>query len=82
MDAVIYAAQISSSFFSSLAIAVEGFLDLFIDSNSDNSGNDDDTRAACQRRSDAFKAYGVALQHCGGSVARMQQCKTRFSDLG
>ena len=43
MDAVIYAAQISSSFFSSLAIAVEGFLDLFIDSNSDNSGNDDDT---------------------------------------
>mmetsp|Transcript_5783 Transcript_5783/g.9895 ORF Transcript_5783/g.9895 Transcript_5783/m.9895 type:complete len:863 (+) Transcript_5783:104-2692(+) len=43
MDAVIYAAQISSSFFSSLAIAVEGFLDLFIDSNTDNSGNDDDT---------------------------------------
>mmetsp|Transcript_20347 Transcript_20347/g.42699 ORF Transcript_20347/g.42699 Transcript_20347/m.42699 type:complete len:867 (+) Transcript_20347:67-2667(+) len=43
MDAVIYAAQISSSFFSSLAIAVEGFLDLFIDSNSENSGNDDDT---------------------------------------
>lgn len=43
MDAVIYAAQLSSSFFSSLAIAVEGFLDLFIDSNTDNSGNDDDT---------------------------------------
>ncbi len=43
MDAVIYAAQISSSFFSSLAIAVEGFLDLFIDSNADSSGNDDDT---------------------------------------
>jgi len=43
MDAVIYAAQISSSFFSSLAVAVEGFLDLFIDSNTENSGNDDDT---------------------------------------
>lgn len=43
MDAVIYAAQISSSFFSSLATAVEGFLDLFIDSNTENSGNDDDT---------------------------------------
>ncbi|KAL7540614.1 hypothetical protein ACHAXR_010251 [Thalassiosira sp. AJA248-18] len=42
MDSVIYAAQISSSFFSSLAIAVEGFLDLFIDSNTDNSGKDDD----------------------------------------
>ena len=41
MDAVIYAAQISSSFFSSLAVAVEGFLDLF-DSNTENS-NDDDT---------------------------------------
>ena len=43
MDAVIYAAQISSSFFSSLAVAVEEFLDLFIvvDSNSDNSGDDD-----------------------------------------
>lgn len=43
MDAVIYAAQISSSFFSSLATAVEGFLDLFIDPNTDNGGNDDDT---------------------------------------
>ena len=43
MDAVIYAAQISSSFFSSLATAVEGFLDLFIDSNADSLGNDDDT---------------------------------------
>ena len=43
MDAVIYAAQISSSFFSSLAIAVEGFLDLFIDSNMENISNDDDT---------------------------------------
>lgn len=41
MDAVIYAAQISSSFFSSLAVAVEGFLDLFIDSNTDKL--DDDT---------------------------------------
>jgi hypothetical protein len=43
MDAVIYAAQLSSSFFSSLAVAVEGFLDLFIvvDSNSDNGGDDD-----------------------------------------
>jgi hypothetical protein len=40
---VIYAAQISSSFFSPLATAVEGFLDLFIDSNTENSGNDDDT---------------------------------------
>lgn len=44
MDAVIYAAQISSSFFSSLAVAVEGFLDLFIETNADsNTGNDDDT---------------------------------------
>ena len=42
MDAVIYAAQISSSFFSSLAIAVEGFLDLFIP-NTENGSNDDDT---------------------------------------
>ncbi|KAL3823421.1 hypothetical protein ACHAXA_004296 [Cyclostephanos tholiformis] len=42
MDAVIYAAQLSSSFFSSLASSVEGFLDLF-DSTAENSGNDDDT---------------------------------------
>jgi hypothetical protein len=42
MDAVIYAAQISSSFFSSLATSVEGFLDLF-DSSPENSGVDDDT---------------------------------------
>lgn len=43
MDAVIYAAQISSSFFSSLAYAVEGFLDLFIDANTGSgSGHDDD----------------------------------------
>ena len=38
MDAVIYAAQISSSFFSSLAGSVEGFLDLFVD----GGGGDDD----------------------------------------
>jgi hypothetical protein len=44
MDAVIYAAQLSSSFFSSLAIAVEGFLDLFMDPDADKSnGNDDNT---------------------------------------
>jgi len=43
MDAVIYAAQISSSFFSALAVAVEGFLDLFIDPDKDAGGNDDDT---------------------------------------
>ncbi len=44
MDAVIYAAQLSSSFFSSLAMAVEGFLDLFMDPDADkSSGNDDDT---------------------------------------
>jgi len=43
MDAVIYAAQLSSSFFSSLAMAVEGFLDLFMDSDSDKGGNDDNT---------------------------------------
>eukprot|EP00985_Skeletonema_marinoi_P023717 scaffold15937_cov141-Skeletonema_marinoi.AAC.9 len=44
MDAVIYAAQLSSSFFSSLAMAVEGFLDLFMDPDADkNSGNDDNT---------------------------------------
>jgi len=44
MDAVIYAAQLSSSFFSSLAMAVEGFLDLFMDSDADkSSGNDDNT---------------------------------------
>ncbi|KAL7517332.1 hypothetical protein ACHAWX_002262 [Stephanocyclus meneghinianus] len=42
MDAVIYAAQLSSSFFSSLATAVEGFLDLF-DGDSGKSGSDDDT---------------------------------------
>ena len=30
MDLVIYAAQLSQSFFSDLAIAVEGFLDLFL----------------------------------------------------
>lgn len=44
MDAVIYAAQLSSSFFSSLAMAVEGFLDLFMDPDADkSSGNDDNT---------------------------------------
>lgn len=43
MDAVIYAAQLSSSFFSSLASAVEGFLDLFDSDNSKTSGSDDDT---------------------------------------
>ena len=42
MDAVIYAAQLSSSFFSSLAMAVEGFLDLFMDSGVDKSGGNDD----------------------------------------
>ena len=43
MDAVIYAAQLSSSFFSSLALAVEGFLDLFLDSETGKNGSDDDT---------------------------------------
>jgi hypothetical protein len=43
MDAVIYAAQLSSSFFSSLALAVEGFLDLFDTDSSKLSGSDDDT---------------------------------------
>jgi len=44
MDAVIYAAQLSSSFFSSLAMAVEGFLDLFdSDSVKISGGEDDDT---------------------------------------
>lgn len=42
MDAVIYAAQLSSSFFSSLALAVDGFLDLFIDADT-GKGADDDT---------------------------------------
>eukprot|EP00804_Cyclotella_cryptica_P010851 CCRYP_008780-RA/>CCRYP_008780-RA protein AED:0.04 eAED:0.04 QI:498/1/1/1/1/1/4/447/817 len=42
MDAVIYSAQLSSSFFSSLATAVEGFLDLF-DGDAGKTGSDDDT---------------------------------------
>jgi len=41
MDAVIYAAQISSSFFSSLAGSVEGFLDLFVDEGATGAGDDD-----------------------------------------
>jgi len=52
MDAVIYAAQISSSFFSSLATAVEGFLDLFIDSDIEKNGgggNDDDNTSLNSR---------------------------------
>ena len=40
MDAVIYAAQLSSSFFSSLAMAVDGFLDLFVDSDTGNAADD------------------------------------------
>ena len=43
MDAVIYAAQLSSSFFSSLAMAVEGFLDLFDAPDCGKGGADDDT---------------------------------------
>jgi hypothetical protein len=43
MDAVIYAAQLSSSFFSSLSSAVEGFLDLFDSDHCKISGSDDDT---------------------------------------
>lgn len=33
VDAVIYAAQLSNSFFNSLAVAVEGFLDLFAEAD-------------------------------------------------
>lgn len=50
MDSVIFAAQLSSSFFSSLAMAVEGFLDLFID-NSSNGSNDNDDNTSLNSRS-------------------------------
>ena len=50
VDLVIYAAQLSQSFFSCLALSVEGFLDLFMDSSSsmykpssDDKGHDIDT---------------------------------------
>ncbi|GKY96933.1 hypothetical protein MPSEU_000652300 [Mayamaea pseudoterrestris] len=50
VDLVIYAAQLSQSFFSCLALSVEGFLDLFMDSStsmykasSDDKGHDLDT---------------------------------------
>jgi hypothetical protein len=44
VDLVIYAAQLSQSFFSDLAIAVEGFLDLFLvasDSNQSDNPKDE-----------------------------------------
>ncbi len=40
VDVVIYAAQLSHSFFSSLAVAVEGFLDLFADIDKSNISDD------------------------------------------
>lgn len=49
MDAVIYAAQLSSSFFSSLAMAVEGFLDLFMDSDAESKGGIDDNTSINSR---------------------------------
>ena len=44
MDLVIYAAQLSQSFFSCLASAIEGFLDLFLTSApSDKQGREDES---------------------------------------
>jgi hypothetical protein len=40
VDLVIYAAQLSQSFFSCLANAVEGFMDLFLSAASNEPGND------------------------------------------
>ena len=39
MDLVIYAAQLSQSFFSDLAVAVEGFLDLFLVASDPNTSD-------------------------------------------
>lgn len=76
MDAVIYAAQISSSFFSSLATAVEGFLDLFIDSDTDkNGGNDDDTSLNSRTFADGAKriqsgALSAIVLWCDSELAK------------
>ena len=78
MDAVIYAAQISSSFFSSLATAVEGFLDLFIDSDTEKNGggsNDDDTSLNSRTFADGAKripsgALSAIVLWCDSELAK------------
>ena len=46
IDIVIYAAQLSHSFFNSLSMAVEGFLDLFAENDKSNSLSDDHSEAS------------------------------------
>jgi len=55
VDLVIYAAQISQSFFSCLANAVEGFLDLFLMSPANGDKQEDDSLASSSLHSQTCK---------------------------
>merc|ERR1719296_69536 len=65
MDLIIYASQLSQSFFSCLSNSVEGFLDLFL---SDASNEDDekiieeDTVDATNRNDDMFRSLHITSQ--------------------
>lgn len=62
MDVVIYTAQLSQGFFSCLATAVEGFLDLFLESNHDDPGTTDiDEHDSIETGLDAGKVPAGAL---------------------
>lgn len=73
MDAVIYAAQLSSSFFSALSASVEGFLDLFDSDSGKVSGSDDDTslnsKSLCGGKKVPSGALSAIVLWCDSEIA-------------
>jgi len=74
MDAVIYAAQLSSSFFSALSASVEGFLDLFDSDSGKVSGSDDDTslnsKSLCGGKKVPSGALSAIVLWCDSEIAK------------